>query len=99
MQERQKMSPAYNADKLDVPLLIIYGGADDNVVPEHAERMLAALDKAGKKYQKIYKPNEGHGFRRPEHMIEIYSAMLQFFDQYIGPDAGKPAAAQTNKAP
>lgn len=92
MDARRQASPVFNADKLGVPLLLIYGGADENVVPAHAEHMMSALDKIGKKYTKVYFANEGHGFRGEDHMVEAYDAMLKFFDQYIGPGAGKASA-------
>ena len=96
MDERKRESPAYNADKLTIPVMIAYGGADVRVVPEHAKNMMAALDKAGKKYpDPIYYPNEPHGFRDQAHNFDLYTQMLAFFDKYIGPDAAKtvPAAA------
>lgn len=90
MEERKRESPAYNADKLTIPVLIAYGGADVRVVPKHAENMMEALDKAGKKYDKpIYYPNEPHGFRDQQHNFDLYTQMLAFFDKYIGPDAAK----------
>ncbi|MGA9851519.1 MAG: prolyl oligopeptidase family serine peptidase [Gammaproteobacteria bacterium] len=80
-------SPVYQADKISDPLFIIYGGADKTVVPENAEEMMSALDKAGKHYEAMYEPNEGHGFTKPEHNFELYTRMLAFFNKYIGPDA------------
>ncbi len=80
-------SPIYNAEKIQDPVFIIYGGADRVVVPENAREMLAALDKAGKHYEQMYEPNEGHGFAKPEHRFELYTRMLSFFDTYIGLDA------------
>ena len=80
-------SPVYQVDKILDPLFIIYGGADKTVVPENAREMMSALDKAGKKYDVMYEPNEGHGFAKPEHRFELYTRMLAFFDKYIGPSA------------
>lgn len=82
-------SPVYHTDKLKDALFIIYGGADKRVVPENAEELIAALDKNGKKYQKMYEPNEMHGFYKPEHRYELYTRLLAFFDKYIGPDSVK----------
>jgi dipeptidyl aminopeptidase/acylaminoacyl peptidase len=78
-------SPVNQADKIRDSLFLIYGGADKTVVPENAEEMMTALDKAGKKYEVLYERNEGHGFGKPEHNFQLYSRMLQFFDKYIGP--------------
>lgn len=99
MEERKRESPAYNADKLYVPLMIAYGGADVRVVPENAKNMMSALDKAGKSYgEPIYYANEGHGFRKEEHNEDLYTKMLAFFDKYIGPDAGKVSTPATATA-
>lgn len=99
MEERKRESPAYNADKLTIPVMIAYGGADVRVVPQHAKNMMAALDKAGKKYpEPIYYPNEPHGFRDQDHNFDLYTKMLAFFDQYIGPDAAKSSAGSATGA-
>lgn len=96
MEERKRESPVYNADQLNLPLLIAYGGADQRVVPAHAKNMMAALDKAGKHYEgPIYYPNEAHGFTQQEHNFDLYTKMLAFFDKYIGPDADKAAVPAT----
>lgn len=83
-------SPIDGADKINAPVFIIYGGQDKRVIPENAEEMMAALDKAGKKYQKLYEPLEQHGFYKPEHRDEVYSQMLAFFDATIGPGERRP---------
>jgi dipeptidyl aminopeptidase/acylaminoacyl peptidase len=98
VEERKRESPVYNADKLNVPLLIVYGGADQRVVPSHAKNMMAALDKAGKKYEgPITYPNEAHGFRDQNHNFDLYTQMLVFFDKYIGPDVANTAPAPASK--
>lgn len=82
-------SPVYNADKIKDDIFIIYSGADKRVVPENSEELMAALDKLGKPYKKLYKRNEGHGYAKPEHRFELYTQMLDFFNKEIGPDAVK----------
>ncbi|HEU5398127.1 MAG TPA: S9 family peptidase [Gammaproteobacteria bacterium] len=82
-------SPVSGADKIAAPVFIAYGGMDQRVVPANAEEMMAALDKAGKKYQKLYEPLEMHGFYKPEHRFDLYSRMLAFIDANIGPNAPK----------
>lgn len=80
-------SPVNQAGKIRDPLFLIYGGADQTVVPENASEMMSALDKAGKKYELMYERTEGHGFTKPEDRFELYTRMLAFFDKYIGPGA------------
>ena len=82
-------SPITGADKINAPVFIIYGGQDKRVVPANAEEMMAAMDKAGKKYEKLYEPLEQHGYYRPDHRDELYTRMLGFFDHYIGPTSVK----------
>lgn len=90
MEARKQASPVYGANKLKLPVLIIYGGADQNVVPQHAKEMLAAMDKAGVKHPSpIYEPTEGHGFFDQVHVIPLYTQMLAFIDANIGPTAPK----------
>ncbi|MGH8370212.1 MAG: alpha/beta hydrolase family protein, partial [Gammaproteobacteria bacterium] len=79
----------YNADKIKAHLFIVYGGKDERVVPENAQELMAALDKANKKYEMMYEPKEAHGFVDQDHNYELYTRMLAFFDKYIGPDASK----------
>ena len=82
-------SPVGGADKLAAPVFFIYGGQDKRVVPKNAEEMMAAMDKAGKKYEKLYQPLEQHGFYQPDHNYELYTRMIGFFDEYIGPNTVK----------
>lgn len=89
-------SPVYNANLIEVPVLIAYGGRDVRVVPDNAEELMAAMKVAGKPYQCILEPYEQHGFIKPEHRYALYKQMLQFFDEHIGRDAGKVAAAGNN---
>lgn len=80
-------SPVNGADKIAAPVFIAYGGMDRRVVPKNAEEMMAAMDKAGKKYQKLEEPLEQHGFSKTEHRVELYTQMLAFIDANIGPGA------------
>lgn len=85
-------SPISAADRLTAPVFIAYGGQDRRVIPKNAEEMMAAMDKAGKTYEKYYDPMGAHGFYQPDERYELYTRMLAFFDKYIGPGAGKLAA-------
>ena len=39
---------------------------------------------AGVPTQLVVYPNEGHGFRTPEHRIDVLERTLGWFDQYLG---------------
>lgn len=83
-KELHKYSPVYNADLINVPVFIAYGGKDQRVVPDNARRLMDAMDKAGKKYEVLFKPYEVHGFQKTQDKIEFYTEMLHFIEKYIG---------------
>ena len=72
------ISPVTQADKIKVPLLMIYS-KDDRVVPfEQARLMRAAMEKAHKPFELVSKVNEGHGFYTYDHRLELYKKIDQF---------------------
>lgn len=77
-------SPVFNVDKIKAALFLAHGGADKTVPASQADELRDALDKAGKPYEWLYFRNEGHGFYRLDHKVELYTKMLAFFDKYIG---------------
>jgi dipeptidyl aminopeptidase/acylaminoacyl peptidase len=88
--EMQAVSPAYLADRIQAPVLM-YSGAEDIRVPlEQTQKMRNALESRGKKVRWIVKNEEGHGFGRIENNVDLYTQVLEFLDQTIGP--GKPSA-------
>jgi dipeptidyl aminopeptidase/acylaminoacyl peptidase len=86
-------SPYLHVDKIKAALFLAHGGADHTVDISHADELRDALDKIHKPYEWVYYRNEGHGFYALDHQADIYTKMLAFFDQYIGPDAAKAAPA------
>jgi dipeptidyl aminopeptidase/acylaminoacyl peptidase len=77
-------SPALNADKIKVPLLIAQGARDPRVNKAESDQMVAALKARGIDVPYIVKDNEGHGFRNEENQFAFYEAMETFLDKYIG---------------
>ncbi len=80
-------SPALNADKIKVPLLIAQGARDPRVNKDESDQMVAALKGRGIEVPYIVKDNEGHGFRNEENQFEFYDAMEKFLDKHIGKSA------------
>jgi dipeptidyl aminopeptidase/acylaminoacyl peptidase len=80
----RSISPAYHADKIKAPLFIISGQDDRRTPIEQAEKMRDALERAGKKPEWMVKPQEGHGFAKTEHRVDMYTQMLAFFNKHIG---------------
>jgi dipeptidyl aminopeptidase/acylaminoacyl peptidase len=78
------VSPTYLADRIKAPIYLV-SGADDYRVPlEHAQKMRAALRKAGKEPKWMVKENEAHGFGKVQNRVEMYNSVMGFFDEHIG---------------
>jgi len=82
----RERSPINFVERIKAPVFIAAGGADDRVPKAHAERLHAALEKAGKPVELLIKTTEGHGYYDQENQIELYQKMLAFMDAHIGAD-------------
>ncbi|MCR9096548.1 MAG: alpha/beta fold hydrolase [bacterium] len=49
----EAVSPAYNVESIDTPILFIYGDRDRRVDPDHSHRMMLMMDLLGKPYESI----------------------------------------------
>ncbi|GLQ47810.1 prolyl oligopeptidase [Dyella lipolytica] len=78
-------SPDKLADKIDVPVLLIHGEADERAPYAQAKAMRAALEAAHKPYEWLIKPNEGHGFYKEENRVDMYNHVQSFLEKNIGP--------------
>jgi dipeptidyl aminopeptidase/acylaminoacyl peptidase len=80
-------SPDKLADRIDVPVLLIHGEADQRAPFAQAKAMRAALDAAHKPYEWLSKPGEGHGFYDENNNIEFYNRLQAFLEKNIGKGA------------
>jgi dipeptidyl aminopeptidase/acylaminoacyl peptidase len=85
LDQLKKTSPTELAANIQAPVLMAYGAEDRRVPIEHGNRMKAALDRAGKKYQWMVGAGEGHGFRDMRNQEMFYGAMEKFLAENIGP--------------
>jgi dipeptidyl aminopeptidase/acylaminoacyl peptidase len=86
--ERRAQSPAFNVEKIKVPVMLAHGGKDVRVPIQNMDELISHMAKVGKKPEIVVEePKEPHGFQLPEHNISLYEKMLAFFDKYIGPGA------------
>jgi dipeptidyl aminopeptidase/acylaminoacyl peptidase len=76
----REQSPAYNAQNIKVPVLLIHGKADWRADYEQAQRMKVALEKNQKKVEWLVLGQEGHGIYDEESRREVYERILQFLD-------------------
>ena len=64
------------------PVITIHGDADDIVPYSHAERLHAALDKAGVPNQLVTIRGRGHGGFKREELLSSYAAVKKFLRQH-----------------
>jgi dipeptidyl aminopeptidase/acylaminoacyl peptidase len=83
---RQTQSPARNVAKLDVPILLIHGKSDWIAPFDQFKLAETALGVAGKPYETLVKPNEGHGFYKLANRVEAYNRMQAFLLKYNPPN-------------
>ncbi|MFC3813913.1 prolyl oligopeptidase family serine peptidase [Lysobacter sp. GCM10012299] len=85
-------SPARNADKIKVPVMLIHGSVDRQVPMDQFDAMVAGFRNAGVKVDTMVVKGEGHGFYKPENRTEVYKRIEAFLNQNIGPGAGAASA-------
>ncbi len=82
---QEAQSPLTQIAKLDVPILLIHGKSDEVAPFEQFGFAESALSHAGKVYQTLVKPNEGHGFYKEANRIEAYQRIGEFLLKYNPP--------------
>jgi len=77
------VSPVDLAARIKAPVLMAYGTDDATVPIDHGNRMKAALDRAGARYEWFVGEGEGHGFRQPEVRRRFYQAVEKFLAENL----------------
>lgn len=80
----EQYSPRLHAAKIKAPVLIVHGGGDRRVPIQHAEGMRDALKAAGKEYEWVVYPEEGHGFTKPENKVDRFKKIEAFLAKHLG---------------
>ncbi|HJZ69834.1 MAG TPA: prolyl oligopeptidase family serine peptidase [Blastocatellia bacterium] len=80
-----KMSPFYHANKINEPILLIHGEADDNsgTFPIQSERLFMALKGHGATVRYVTLPYEAHGYAGRESVLHTVAEMLNWMDKYV----------------
>lgn len=89
---QQLQSPAYNIDKIRIPVMLVHGAKDQRVPISQYELLKENLEKAGRPPEvTVVEAKEGHGFYDFDNQVALYTAMEAFLAKHIG--AGKAADA------
>ena len=80
-----KVSPFMYAEKINEPLLMTHGEADDNTgtFPIQSERMYQALKGQGATVRLVMLPFEAHGYTGRESIEHVLYEMISWFDKYV----------------
>jgi len=79
------ISPFMHADKINEPILLIHGEADNNsgTFPIQSRRMYHALKGHGATARLVMLPHESHGYRARESVLHVLAEMFDWFDKYL----------------
>lgn len=92
MAEQQAQSPAFNVDKIRIPVMLVQGAKDRRVPISQYNLLRERLEQAGRPPEvTIVEDKEGHGFYDYQNQVDLYTAMEAFLDKHIG--AGKPSTS------
>jgi dipeptidyl aminopeptidase/acylaminoacyl peptidase len=79
------MSPFRFADRIDEPLLLIHGAADDNpgtyTIP--SDRLFAAMQGLGGRVRYVSLPAEAHGYRAKESVLHVLWEQVQWLEDKV----------------
>jgi dipeptidyl aminopeptidase/acylaminoacyl peptidase len=91
-----RMSPFRFADRIDEPLLLIHGAADDNsgTYPIQTERLFGAMQGLGGKVRYVSLPAESHGYRARESALHVLWEQIRWLDAHVKNAKPKPPAAK-----
>ncbi len=80
-----QMSPFMHADKVNEPILLIHGEADNNsgTFPIQSKRFYNAVKGHGGTARLVMLPNESHGYRSEESILHMLWEMDQWLEKYV----------------
>jgi hypothetical protein len=81
-----RMSPFTFANRVNQPILLIHGAADDNsgTFPMQSERLHNAIAGLGGTSRLVMLPHESHGYRARESVLHALAEMIEWFDITVG---------------
>jgi len=92
------MSPFMHADKVNEPLLLIHGEADNNsgTFPIQSIRYYNAIKGHGGTARLVMLPDESHGYRAKESILHMLWEMDTWLEKYVKDAATKPEPTSIN---
>ena len=80
-----KVSPFFVANKINEPILLTHGEADNNTgtFPIQSERLYAAIAGNGGTARLVMLPHESHGYAAKESLEHTLHEMITWFEKYV----------------
>lgn len=91
-------SPITRVDRIRTPLMVVQGARDVRVLKEQSDAIVAALRERGVDVEYLVKDDEGHGFRNPENLIDMYDGIERFLARQLGGRRVSTEAKRTEEA-
>ncbi len=85
----EQISPLRGVANIRVPVLVAHGGKDETVYPEESTRLIAELRKHKIPFEKQIESDDGHGYRRIENNVRLYTAIEAFLARNMAPEKPK----------
>lgn len=81
------INPIDEVEKVNVPMFIVHGTADQRVPPKHSKKYVSALKKAGKnhKYMELEDADHFSNTLYYNHKMDFYPAMVSYLKNDCGP--------------
>jgi dipeptidyl aminopeptidase/acylaminoacyl peptidase len=85
MEVYHAMSPFNFAHRINEPILLIHGEADNNsgTFPIQSERMYQALKGHGATVRYVVLPHESHGYAARESVLHTLAEMIEWMDRHV----------------
>ena len=93
-----RMSPFFYADRVNEPILLIHGEADDNsgTHPIQSERFFMALKGHGATVRYVTLPLEAHGYVARESVLHTVAEMLDWMARWVKRAGPAPPGATSS---
>jgi len=84
---RDSVNPIDEAEKVNVPMLLVHGGVDQRVPPAHVRKYLDELDENNKTYKYVELEGADHFSNTLfyHHQYDLYTSMIDFLKNDCGP--------------
>ncbi len=79
----EEVSPLYQIDKIQVPLLVIQGANDPRVNINESDQIVRALRDRGTEVPYMVKYDEGHGFYKEKNKIDAFKVTIGFLAKHL----------------